>query len=205
MGAEDEKTPPPLTGRLRRLIDRAFDRLETLFEVGASAMVPVLTILFPVLLALISFIVIPYDLGNQRRGETDPGEGYVSIAPYMPEAGDTPDPQPETPMLHRRTPVGGLGQALDAARVFLFLVLPAASDITGQMLFVDGGYTLPRRNGRAPQQARPSVCAAAYLVRRGVAIRDGALAGWASRSMGASSAANASASKSRLRALPRPA
>ena len=43
----------------------------------------------------------------------------------------------------RRTPVGRLGQPLDVARVFLFLALPASSYITGQMLFVDGGYTLP--------------------------------------------------------------
>ena len=43
----------------------------------------------------------------------------------------------------RRTPVGRLGQPLDIARVFLFLALPASSYITGQMLFVDGGYTLP--------------------------------------------------------------
>ena len=43
----------------------------------------------------------------------------------------------------RRTPVGRLGEPLDVARVFLFLALPASSYITGQMLFVDGGYTLP--------------------------------------------------------------
>ena len=43
----------------------------------------------------------------------------------------------------RRTPVGRLGQPVDVARVFLFLALPASSYITGQMLFVDGGYTLP--------------------------------------------------------------
>lgn len=46
----------------------------------------------------------------------------------------------------RRTPVGRLGEALDVARVFLFLALPASSYITGQMLFVDGGYTLPMLN-----------------------------------------------------------
>ena len=42
-----------------------------------------------------------------------------------------------------RTPVGRLGEAADVARLFAFLAAPAASYITGQMIFVDGGYTLP--------------------------------------------------------------
>ncbi len=42
-----------------------------------------------------------------------------------------------------RTPVGRLGEAADIARLFVFLAAPASSYITGQMIFVDGGYTLP--------------------------------------------------------------
>lgn len=42
-----------------------------------------------------------------------------------------------------RTAVGRLGEADDIARLFVFLAAPAASYITGQMIFVDGGYTLP--------------------------------------------------------------
>jgi NAD(P)-dependent dehydrogenase (short-subunit alcohol dehydrogenase family) len=42
-----------------------------------------------------------------------------------------------------RTAVGRLGEPADIARVFVFLAAPAASYITGQMIFVDGGYTLP--------------------------------------------------------------
>ena len=42
-----------------------------------------------------------------------------------------------------RTAVGRLGEAADVARLFVFLAAPAASYITGQMIFVDGGYTLP--------------------------------------------------------------
>ena len=42
-----------------------------------------------------------------------------------------------------RTAVGRLGEAADIARLFVFLAAPAASYITGQMIFVDGGYTLP--------------------------------------------------------------
>ena len=42
-----------------------------------------------------------------------------------------------------RTAVGRLGEPEDVARVFLFLAVPASSYITGQMIFVDGGYTLP--------------------------------------------------------------
>lgn len=42
-----------------------------------------------------------------------------------------------------RTPVGRLSEAADVARLFVFLAAPAASYITGQMIFVNGGYTLP--------------------------------------------------------------
>ncbi len=43
----------------------------------------------------------------------------------------------------RNTPVGRLGTSEDVARVFLFLALPASGYLTGQTIFVDGGYTLP--------------------------------------------------------------
>ncbi|MFT4561547.1 MAG: 3-oxoacyl-[acyl-carrier protein] reductase [Gammaproteobacteria bacterium] len=43
----------------------------------------------------------------------------------------------------RKTVVGRLGEPEDVARVFLFLASPHSSYITGQMIFVDGGYTLP--------------------------------------------------------------
>ncbi|MDA0822535.1 MAG: SDR family NAD(P)-dependent oxidoreductase [Proteobacteria bacterium] len=43
----------------------------------------------------------------------------------------------------RKTVVGRLGEPEDVARLFLFLALPGSSYITGQMIFVDGGYTLP--------------------------------------------------------------
>lgn len=43
----------------------------------------------------------------------------------------------------RQSAVGRLGEPLDVARAFLFLALPQSSYITGQMLFVDGGFTLP--------------------------------------------------------------
>ncbi len=46
-----------------------------------------------------------------------------------------------------KTPVGRLGEPLDVARVFLFLALPASSYLTGQMIFVDGGFTLPTMKG----------------------------------------------------------
>jgi 3-oxoacyl-[acyl-carrier protein] reductase len=42
-----------------------------------------------------------------------------------------------------KTAVGRLGEPMDVARLFLFLALPDSSYITGQMIFVDGGYTLP--------------------------------------------------------------
>lgn len=41
-----------------------------------------------------------------------------------------------------RTPLGRLGQPEDIANAILFLTSPAASWITGQTLYVDGGYTV---------------------------------------------------------------
>lgn len=43
----------------------------------------------------------------------------------------------------RKTAVGRLGEPEEIARVFVFLAAPASGYITGQMIFVDGGYTLP--------------------------------------------------------------
>ncbi len=97
MGVEQENTPNGRRAGFAGRLDGALDRLETLFEVGASAMVPILTLLFPIVLGAISFVALPYELGKRPRGDTDPGEGYVSIAPYMPEAGDTPEEEPPAP------------------------------------------------------------------------------------------------------------
>lgn len=47
----------------------------------------------------------------------------------------------------RKTVVGRLGRPEDIARVFVFLASPDSSYITGQMIFVDGGYTLPTMKG----------------------------------------------------------
>lgn len=41
----------------------------------------------------------------------------------------------------RRTPIGRLGQADDLMGALLFLASPASGFVTGQTLFVDGGYT----------------------------------------------------------------
>jgi NAD(P)-dependent dehydrogenase (short-subunit alcohol dehydrogenase family) len=41
-----------------------------------------------------------------------------------------------------RTPLGRLGEPEDIAQAILFLSSPAASWITGQTLYVDGGYTV---------------------------------------------------------------
>lgn len=43
--------------------------------------------------------------------------------------------------IERRTPVGRLGEPEDVARAVLFLVDPANSFVTGQVLVVDGGLT----------------------------------------------------------------
>lgn len=43
----------------------------------------------------------------------------------------------------RHTPVGRLGTPEEVARVFRFLAAPAAGYLTGQTIFVDGGFTLP--------------------------------------------------------------
>jgi len=43
--------------------------------------------------------------------------------------------------LLKRTPLGRLGQPEDIAGALVFLASPAAASITGQTLYVDGGYT----------------------------------------------------------------
>ena len=43
--------------------------------------------------------------------------------------------------LLKRTPLGRLGQPEDIAGALVFLASPAAAFITGQTLYVDGGYT----------------------------------------------------------------
>ncbi len=43
--------------------------------------------------------------------------------------------------LLKRTPLGRLGEPEDIAGALVFLASPAASFITGQILYVDGGYT----------------------------------------------------------------
>jgi 3-oxoacyl-[acyl-carrier protein] reductase len=55
------------------------------------------------------------------------------------------DPTPEEIKQRwiRKTVVGRLGEPDEVARVFLFLASPASGYISGLMIFVDGGYTLP--------------------------------------------------------------
>lgn len=43
----------------------------------------------------------------------------------------------------RKTPVGRIGQPFDIANAFLFLASPETSFVTGHLLVVDGGQTLP--------------------------------------------------------------
>ncbi|OMO63602.1 hypothetical protein COLO4_32295, partial [Corchorus olitorius] len=41
-----------------------------------------------------------------------------------------------------RTPMGRTGEAKEVSSVVAFLCLPAASYVTGQIVYVDGGITL---------------------------------------------------------------
>jgi len=41
-----------------------------------------------------------------------------------------------------QTPAGRLGEPKDVSTVVAFLCLPAASYITGQIITIDGGYTI---------------------------------------------------------------
>ncbi|MBI2799433.1 MAG: SDR family oxidoreductase [Gammaproteobacteria bacterium] len=67
-----------------------------------------------------------------------------AVGPGMIVTPMTDDLPPEIKQrwIHK-TVVGRLGEPMDVARVFLFLALPDSGYITGQMIFVDGGYTLP--------------------------------------------------------------
>lgn len=56
-------------------------------------------------------------------------------------AGTFSDPQWTQPSL-ARTPLGRLGEPDDIAQAILFLTSPGASWITGQTLYIDGGYTV---------------------------------------------------------------
>ena len=67
-----------------------------------------------------------------------------AVGPGMIETPMTDNLSPESKQRWvRKTVVGRLGEPMDVARVFLFLALPDSGYITGQMIFVDGGYTLP--------------------------------------------------------------
>jgi NAD(P)-dependent dehydrogenase (short-subunit alcohol dehydrogenase family) len=67
-----------------------------------------------------------------------------AVGPGLTETPMTAGTRPEVKDLWiRKTPVGRLGQPEEIARVFLFLASPASGYITGQLIYVDGGYTLP--------------------------------------------------------------
>ena len=44
--------------------------------------------------------------------------------------------------MERRTPMGRVGKPEEVARCVCFLCMPAAAYVTGQTLFVDGGYSV---------------------------------------------------------------
>jgi len=88
VGDEDR---PPAWHETGSAIDRLLARVETMFELGTSALVPILTIALPMLLALVSFFVVPYEMSARLQGPRDPGdEEYVSIAPHVGYEGDVP-------------------------------------------------------------------------------------------------------------------
>jgi hypothetical protein len=66
-----------------------------MFELGTSALVPIGTIALPIVLAVVSYFVVPYDLAWRLRGDTQAGdEEYASLAPYVGYEGDAPE-EPE--------------------------------------------------------------------------------------------------------------
>jgi len=66
-----------------------------------------------------------------------------AIGPGLTDAPELRQQAPElVEMVQERTPLKRLGQPGEMARVVLFLVSPMASWITGQTVFVDGGYLL---------------------------------------------------------------
>lgn len=66
-----------------------------------------------------------------------------AIGPGLTDSPTLREQAPElVAMVEKRTPLRRLGQPEEMARVVLFLVSPLASWVTGQTVFVDGGYLL---------------------------------------------------------------
>lgn len=66
-----------------------------------------------------------------------------AVGPGLTDAPALREQAPElVAMVEKRTPLQRLGQPEEIARVVLFLVSPLASWVTGQTVFVDGGYLL---------------------------------------------------------------
>ena len=70
----------------------------------------------------------------------------IRVNAVGPGLTDSPELRQQAPelvaMVEARTPLQRLGQPEDIARVVLFLVSPLAGWVTGQTVFVDGGYLL---------------------------------------------------------------
>jgi 3-oxoacyl-[acyl-carrier protein] reductase len=75
------------------------------------------------------------ELGSRRITVNGIAPGYLRT-----EMSQTLDPE-QLDQITRRTPLGRLGEPEDVARAALFLVDPANTYITGQVLVVDGGLT----------------------------------------------------------------
>jgi len=71
---------------------------------------------------------------------------HIRVNAIGPGLTDSPLLRAQAPelvaMVEARTPLQRLGQPEEMARVVLFLISPLASWVTGQTLFVDGGYLL---------------------------------------------------------------
>ncbi|XP_059427965.1 tropinone reductase homolog [Corylus avellana] len=73
---------------------------------------------------------------NIRTNTVAPGGVKTTIMPL-----DTPHAEDLEPLISR-TPIRRLGEPNEISSVVAFLCLPAASYITGQIICVDGGYTV---------------------------------------------------------------